>query len=508
MTPDQLKASILQLAIQGKLVPQRPEEGTAEELYKEIQREKRKLLAQGKIKKQKPLPPISEDEIPFDIPESWKWVRLGDVGYFVRGAGIKKTEVTQTGRPCVRYGQLYTTYKEVLESAISYVDESLYQKCKKAVFLDVLMALTGENKKDIATAVVYRGSEEIAIGGDMTKFTPIGAESNYLMWGINSPFGVTQKMLRATGDIIVHISNDKLASLLIPLPPLAEQQRIVAKIEQTLPLIERYGEAYTALETLDKRFPEDMRKSILQYAIQGKLVPQRPEEGSAEDLYKQIQQEKKKLIAAGKIKKEKPLPPITEDEIPFDIPEKWKWVRLGDVCGRFSTGPFGSMLHKSDYCELGIPVVNPTNIVDGKISACKVQRVSAETAARLSTFSLELDDIVLARRGNLSKSASVGCEEAGWLCGTGAFIVHPLEISPDWFCYFYTAPYVQSYLMADSVGTTMNNLNQTLLGKLPLPLPPLAEQKRIVAKIEQTHPLIERCGEAHAALENLHGMYR
>lgn len=226
----ELNKRILERAIQGKLVPQCPEEGTAEDLYQQIQREKKKLIAAGKLKKEKPLPPTSEDEMPFDIPDSWKWVRLGELGVFERGAGIKKSEVVKEGLPCVRYGQLYTTYKESFSDAVSYVPEELFTKCKQANKGDILMALTGENKPDIALAVVYEGENPLAIGGDMTRFTPIHVNSHYLMKVINSPHGIAQKVKTATGDIIVHTSNDKLAAMLIPLPPPAEQERIIHKI--------------------------------------------------------------------------------------------------------------------------------------------------------------------------------------------------------------------------------------------------------------------------------------
>ena len=226
----ELNKRILERAIQGKLVPQCREEGTAEDLYQQIQQEKKKLIAAGKLKKEKPLSPITEEENPFDIPESWKWVRLGELGVFERGAGIKKSEVVKDGLPCVRYGQLYTTYKESFSDAVSYVPEELFAKCKQAKKGDILMALTGENKPDIALAVVYEGENLLAIGGDMTRFTPIHVNSHYLMKVINSPHGIAQKVKTATGDIIVHTSNDKLAAMLIPLPPPAEQERIIHKI--------------------------------------------------------------------------------------------------------------------------------------------------------------------------------------------------------------------------------------------------------------------------------------
>lgn len=231
-----LTKRMLNQAIQGKLVPQLPEEGTAEELYQQIQAEKQRLIAAGTIKKEKPLPPIEEKDLPFDIPETWKWVRLGDCGAFTRGSGIKKNEVVAEGKPCVRYGQLYTTYKTRFSQAVSHVPQELFDKCKQAAKGDILMALTGENKVDIAMAVLYEGEDALAIGGDMTKFSPVRIDPHYFVYTLNSPYGISCKTDRSTGDIIVHTSNDKLSTIPIPLPPLAEQKRIVAKIEELLTL--------------------------------------------------------------------------------------------------------------------------------------------------------------------------------------------------------------------------------------------------------------------------------
>ncbi len=227
-----------------------------------------------------------------------------------------------------------------------------------------------------------------------------------------------------------------------------------------------------------------IRQHILDRAIRGQLVPQLPEEGTAEELYQQIQAEKQKLIAEGEIKNGTPLPAVEDTEIPFAIPNTWKWIRLHDICTIFSTGPFGSNLHKSDYTDTGFPVINPTNIQKNRISTIKVQRVNAATHKRLAPYKLHNNDILLARRGDLSKCAVVGAENEGWLCGTGAFFLHQLGIKPKLFLFFYISSYVQDYLIRDSIGTTMDNLNQRLLSFLPLPLPPLAEQERILQRVE------------------------
>ncbi|MEI3102098.1 MAG: restriction endonuclease subunit S [Oscillospiraceae bacterium] len=295
------------------------------------------------------------------------------------------------------------------------------------------------------------------------------------------------------GVTIKHLVQNSLNAMWLPLPPLAEQKRIVAKIEELLPYIERYEQAWSKLEQFNSRFPEDMKKSLLQYAIQGKLVEQRLEEGTAEELFAQIQEEKQRLIAQKKIKKEKPLPEITEDEKPFDIPESWKWVRFSDLMNAMSTGPFGSMLHKSDYVPKGTPLVNPANIVNGKIIPSEKMMVSADTAKRLESYTLYTGMIVIGRRGEMGRCAVVSENENGWICGTGSFFLTPSSsLFVDYIQILFTTHYAKAYLGGESVGTTMSNLNHKILSKMPVPLPPLVEQKRIVQKLEQLLPLCER----------------
>ena len=239
--PEKLKKSILQEAIEGRLVPQDPNDEPASVLLEKIREEKKQLVKEGKLKK-KDLEekPISVDEIPFEIPESWEWCRLGDIGIFERGSGIKRDETLDKGYPCVRYGEMYTKYKysPTFEITVSFTSKSVFEKCRKAHKGDLFMALTGENKQDISLAAQYVGEEEIAVGGDLCHFTILKAYPLYFVYLINSTYFSSKKEVLATGDIIVHISTDKLASIPIPFPPLAEQHRIVAKIEELLQKIE------------------------------------------------------------------------------------------------------------------------------------------------------------------------------------------------------------------------------------------------------------------------------
>lgn len=487
MTPEQLKASILQYAIQGKLVEQRPEEGTGEELYQQIQAEKQRLIKEKKIKKEKTLAEITEGEIPFDIPDSWKWVKLGDcTGYAQTKEKVSPKDIT---------GDMWS------------LDLEDVQKDTGAILVKTKASerkISGDKVKFHKGQVLYSklrpylkkilvAPDEGICTPELVPFDTYLIDENYIAYVLRSPH-IDYVINSVTyGVKMPRVGTDTMTNLLIPLPPLAEQKRIVAKIEELLPYVDRYAAAYEKLEQFNAKFPEDMKKSVLQYAIQGKLVEQRAEEGTGEELYRQIQSEKQRLIKEGKIKKEKPLTEIAEDEIPFDIPESWKWVRFSEIMSTMSTGPFGSMLHKTDYIEKGIPLVNPANMVNGKIVPSDKMMISEATRRRLSSYILHAGMIVLGRRGEMGRCAVVTEKEDGWLCGTGSFFMEPsMSLYVYYVVSLFSSPYVKFYLGGESVGTTMSNLNHTILSKMPIPLPPLAEQRRIVAKLDEILPLCER----------------
>ena len=490
MTPEQLKASILQLAIQGKLVEQRPGEGTADELYRQIQAEKKRLIKEGKIKKEKPLPEIAEDEKSFDIPESWKWVRIGELTY---NWGQK----TPDSRFCyIDVGSINNTSHTLNKENTVVEAKDASSRAKKIVKKgDVIFATIRPYLKNICIIDIDFPCEPIASTAFAVMHCPEGLLNKYLYYYLLSPTFMRFANARdkAKGVAYPAIGEKDFFNGIIALPPVAEQKRIVAKIEELLPYIDRYADSYERLEQVNTEFPEDMKKSVLQYAIQGKLVEQRTEEGTGEELYQQIQADKKRLIKEGKIKKEKPLPEIAEDEIPFDIPESWKWVRFSEIMSTMSTGPFGSMLHKTDYIEKGIPLVNPANMVNGKIVPSDKMMISEATRRRLSSYILHAGMIVLGRRGEMGRCAVVTEKEDGWLCGTGSFFMEPsMSLYVYYVVSLFSSPYVKFYLGGESVGTTMSNLNHTILSKMPIPLPPLAEQRRIVAKLDEILPLCER----------------
>ena len=227
-----------------------------------------------------------------------------------------------------------------------------------------------------------------------------------------------------------------------------------------------------------------LRQKILDLAIHGKLVSQDPNDEPASVLLERIRAEKERLIKEGKIKKGKKSAKTSDKpHYPFELPKGWEWVTLEDICAKFSTGPFGSMVHKSDYVTAnGVPIVNPANIVNGTISSKNIMYISKDKSIELERYKLEVNDIVLARRGDLTKCTIVGNEQVDFICGTGSFFLHLISVLPQYFQLVYMSSYMQIILTTECVGATMNNLNQSVLSQILFPLPPLAEQKRVVAR--------------------------
>ena len=337
MNAQDLKNSILQLAVQGKLVEQRAEEGTARELLEQIKLEKDQLIKDKKIKKSKPLPEITEDEIPFEIPESWEWVRLGDVVEMIMGQSPKGTDVVEGGDGIeFHQGKVYFGVDYLKSSNHTTINPT------KIVEADTTLLCV---RAPVGTVNITK--RRICIGRGLCGLVGYGKiKSSFLLNWVRA--FKNDFIKKATGTTFIAITGDVVREQIIPLPPLEEQHRIVAKIEEILPYIDQYDKAYTKLEIFNKKFPEDMKKSILQMAMQGKLVEQRAEEGTADELYEQIVAEKAQLIKDGKIKKEKPLPEITEDEIPFEIPSSWKWVKLNDLCEKIGSGSTPSGVISND----------------------------------------------------------------------------------------------------------------------------------------------------------------
>lgn len=483
MTPQQLKNAILQQAIQGKLVEQRVEEGTGQELFEAIQDEKKNLIEEGKLKKQKALPDITADEIPFEIPETWKWVKLIDL-VSILGDGIHGTpKYSASGDYYFINGNNLNDGKIELKDTTKRVDKQEWEKYKKNLDLHTILISINGTIGNIA----FYNNEKIMLGKSACYFNVVLAElKTYLFFLLKSDYFLKYALHSATGTTIKNVSLKAMSNFLIPLPPLAEQKRIVEKIEELLPLVERYENAWARLEELNKKFPLDMQKAILGQAIQGKLAEQRAEEGTGQELFEAIQDEKKKLIEEGKLKKQKALPEITEDEIPFEIPDSWKWVRLGEI------STYSQTKKKINVAEIETPmwsldlediekesgkIIRRVMTNDRKISGEKI--IFKKEQILYSKLRPYLKKILIAPDKGVCSSELVPFDMIG-NCDN-RFIVYVLK-----------SAYVDFLINSVTYGVKMPRVGTETMINLLIPLPPLAEQKRIVEKIEELLPLVEK----------------
>ena len=491
MTPQELKSSILQLAIQGRLVEQRPEEGTGEELYRRIQAEKKRLIQEGKIKKDKTLPESAEDEVPFEIPEGWKWVRLSRIASVLNGDR----------------GKNYPAKSTLSHEGIPFIS-ALNLDGKGVIDDDNLLCMSEQQYDRLGNGKLIKGDIVVCIRGSLGKhgrypyergaiasslvilrlFLNHQVAAEFLMMYLDTPLFFSEIQKYNNGTAQPNLAANCLEQFLFPLPPLAEQKRIVAQIEELLPYLDRYEKAWNRLEEFNRRFPADMQKSILQMAIQGKLVEQRPEEGTGEELYRQIQAEKQALIKAGRIKKEKPLPEIAEDEVPFEIPEGWKWVRLSQIISVLGDGIHGTPA----FDEIGdYYFVNGNNLAKGHIVfKADTKKVSFNEYEKHKK-PLDMNTILISINGTIGNYAFYAGEPI--ILGKSACYFSVLAgVNKEYICHLINTKFFMDYAVKEATQTTIKNVSLKVMRMLPVPLPPIAEQKRIVARLEEILPLCER----------------
>lgn len=462
MTPEQLKASILQYAMEGKLVKQNPNDESVSELLKRIKAEKQQLIKEKKIKRNKSLPLIEDNEKSFDIPDSWKWVRLDDIFYLKAGKNKKAKDISDSKDE----NNKYLCYGG--NGIRGYVAD--YNQEGKHPLIGRQGALCGN--VHIAQGKFYATEHAIVVhlfGNVDYKWSAI------FLKAIN----LNQY---ATSTAQPGLSVTRINRVLIPLPPLEEQKRIVAKIEKLMPLVDEYAESYNRLQKIDNEFEDKLKQSVLQYAMEGKLVKQNPSDEPASELIKKIENEKAELVKEGKIKKSKKLPAITDDEKPFDIPNSWEWVRLGDIVqAQIGKTP---QRHNSDYwAERDIPWVSISDLTNGNLTETK-EKISSKALkdvfhdrivaknTLLMSFKLTIGKVAILRINAVHNEAIVS-------------IIPFIDSEHSLRDYlFVTLPMIsQNGDFKDAIkGKT---LNKSSLTKLLIPLPPLKEQKRIVAKLRE-----------------------
>ena len=517
MTAQQLKNSILQMAVQGKLVPQNPNDEPASVLLERIRAEKERLIKEKKIKREKnpsvifkgadntPYEKIGDevrslvDEVPFDIPDSWEWVRLGNISSYAETKqkvnatsadptiwGLDLEDIEKGGR--LLEHKTVGERKAVGDKTVFAKGDILYSKLRPYLLKILVAPDDGICTPEIVPFRVYGG-----------------IDPNYIVNYLKSPYVDNLINSITYGVKMPRVGTETMTSLLVPVPPLEEQRRIVEKIDEVASAVSAYDVAYQKTETLNSAFPEALKKSILQEAVQGKLVPQDPSDEPAEALLERIRAEKQRLIKEGKIKKDKHESVIfrrdnshyekldgmercIDDELPFEIPESWAWVRWGAIAESIQYGYNAPAKQEGRIRMVRISDIHENTVAWSSVPFCDIDD------SDIPTYLLQANDILFARTGGtVGKSflvSEVPCESiyAGYLIRTR----YSSLLCPQYLKYFMESPLYWQQLKSGTTATAQPNCNGQTLAKMLLPLPPANEQLRIVDNLTRTFAIIER----------------
>ena len=515
-----LRRFILDLAVRGKLVEQDPQDETASKLLKRIQAEKTRRIMDGELRSPRSLDWADEIEEIFSLPKSWRWIRLADVGAIIGGGTPPSGDYENfadggtavawlTPADLGKYVGLYVSH-----GARDLTVKGL--KSSSATLMPKNSVLFTSRAPIGYTAIA---ANEITTNQGFKSVVPYIVECSRYIAAYLQAFGPWIDS-KASGTTFREVSGKIVSGLPFPLPPLAEQQRIVAKVDELMALCDQLEAARNEREArrqrltaaslhrlnqpvdaaalrADARFyldnltrlttrPEQikqLRQTILNLAVRGCLVPQDPKDEPASELLKRIAVER---AAGRKIQ-------VPEKNSGENLPVGWDAANLSNYALDVCTGPFGSALHQSDYIKNGIPLVNPSHMVNDRIVSDEMVSVPLEIAERLSSYRLEPGDVVMARRGEVGRAALVEPRQKGWLCGTGSFYLRfSQEINRHFFLLLLRSTQFRSYLAGKAVGTTMVNLNHNILNNARLQIPPLAEQHRIVARVDELMTLCDQ----------------
>jgi len=477
MTSEQLKNSILQFAVQGKLVPQNPHDEPASELLKKIKAEKEKLIKEKVIKKDKPSPPITEEEKPFELPESWEWVRLGEIISLNSGQDLTPNQYTDFNNS----GIPYITGASNIKDGQIIINRWTNTPKSIAIKGDILLTCKGTIGK---IAILEEPISHIARQIMSIKYLIIPVK--YLITVLETQI---ESYKQKANSFIPGIDRDTVLNTLFPLPPLVEQQLIVEKVEELLPLVEQYGTAESELKKLNTKFPEQLKKSVLQYAVQGKLIPQNLNDEPASILLERIKAEKKQLIKEKLIKQDKPLPVIKEDEIPFEIPDSWVWVRLGEISSLITKGSSPSwqgVNYIEDYTA-GILFITSENVGTEQLLLERKKYLEPTFNKLQSRSILQKHDILTnIVGGSIGRTAEFDLELTDCNINQAVALIRLInhDLVPYLLKYMNSAT-AYKIMMNNQVDTARANISLTNISDFLIPLPPLSEQKLIVEKVEE-----------------------
>ena len=512
MTGQQLKNSILQMAVQGKLVPQDPNDEPASVLLERIRAEKEKLIKEGKIKKEKnpsvifrgadnlPYEKIGKnepvciaDEVPFEIPESWEWVRLGTVCEIARGGSPRPIKQFLTDSPSgVNWIKISDSDKggKYINATKEKIIPAGVTKSRYVHAGDFLLT----NSMSFGRPYILNVDGCIHDGWLVLSDYQNAYDKDFLFYMLSSAFAYSQFCDIVSGAVVKNLNSDKVSSVLFPLPPITEQRRIVTKLNRVEKSIIHYTKSEDALSNLTNSFPQKLTKSILQEAVQGKLVPQDPADEPASALLERIRAEKEHLIKSGKIKRDKHESVIfrrdnsyyervdgiercIDDEIPFEIPDSWEWVRIKHV-GRITTGNTPSRIHP-EYFGADIPFVSPGDIHDGKIDIPS-QGLSFE-GMKVGRIIPQGSILQVCIGGSIGKAAICDFDIS---FNQQINAIEPIICNSKYLFYAISAPYFISRVKDKAGGTATPIISKGQWENMLMPLSPLKEQQRIATRID------------------------
>jgi type I restriction enzyme S subunit len=486
MIAEKLKKSILQAAIQGKLTQREPGDGTAAELLQKIAAEKDKLIKEKKIRKEKPLTAITEEEKLFDLPEGWAWCKLGEISLYITDGTHLRPNYVSKGIP-------FLSVKDISSGRLNFSNtkfvsrethDELIQRCfpKKN---DILITKVGTTGIPVLIDTDREFSLFVSIA--LIKYLDTEIFPQYFVYLLNSPLVQEQVSIHTRGVGNKNWVLKDIKNTVVILPPLAEQQRIVARVEELLFQVDSLSKDEKKLDALQSTMPERLKASLLQAAIQGKLTERLPGDGNAEDLLAEIAAEKQRLIKAKKIKKEKPLPEITEEEKPFNLPDGWEWCRLGEI-----TYNHGQKKPNVPFTYVDISSVDNKHQKLGDLSNI-IQPDKAPSRARKI---IKFGDVIYATvRPYLHNMCIIDRNIIPEpIVSTGfAVFCTPMNILNRYLFYYLLAPQFDVYANSNenAKGVAYPAINDDRLSKAMISLPPLAEQQRIVQRLEELLPLCE-----------------
>ena len=487
MIAEKLRKSILQAAIQGKLTAQLPEDGDARELLAAIKAGKARLIKEGKIKKEKPLPEITEEEIPFEIPENWCWVRLGVIVQ-INPRNKIENDIPVSFMPMALLDGGYSNSFSYEERLWKQVNSGFTHFANNDVVLAKITPCFQNRKSAVMKDLINgfgAGTTELHVLRPINNLIA----SEYILYLVKTEYFIGDGVLSMTGTAgQQRVGKEYIQNFLCPLPPKNEQVRIVNKILELLSEIQNLHIDEEKLEILQKSFPKKMKDSLLQAAIQGKLTEQLESDGDARELVTEIQKEKERLIKEGKIKREKALPEITEDEIPFEIPDNWCWVRLGTIIYNH-----GQKRPDKEFTYIDITSINSKTNTLGSLSNVLKPNAAPSRARKI----VHKGDVIYATvRPYLHNVCVIDVEiEPEPIVSTGfAVVCTPIPILNQYLFRYFLSPAFDSYANdnENSKGVAYPAINDDKFSKALVPLPPLAEQHRIVERLEQLLPLAMR----------------